>query len=62
MADRRTPSCDDCFFRRAELCAIAGNMPCPTFRRAHAGKLDPPRQPTLVARPVQAEQRAYAAA
>jgi hypothetical protein len=43
------------------LCAIAGNTPCPTFRRAQAGKLDPPHQPTLVARPVQAE-RAYAAA
>jgi hypothetical protein len=62
MADRRTISCDDCFFRRAELCAIAGNSPCPTFRHAQAGKLDPPRQPTLVARPLQADQRAYAAA
>jgi hypothetical protein len=62
MADRRALSCDDCFFRRAELCAIAGNTPCPTFRRAQAGGLDPPRQPTLVARPVQTAQRAYAAA
>lgn len=25
-------SCDACFFRQAELCAIPGNTPCPTFR------------------------------
>jgi hypothetical protein len=25
-------TCDDCFFRRADLCAIPGNTPCPTFR------------------------------
>ena len=29
-----TYTCDDCFFRRAELCAIPGNTPCPTFRLA----------------------------
>ncbi len=29
-----TYTCDDCFFRRAELCAIPGNSPCPTFRLA----------------------------
>ena len=44
-------TCDDCFFRRAELCAIPGNTPCPTFRAVKAGKPAPPRQATLVARP-----------
>jgi hypothetical protein len=41
-------TCNDCFFRRAELCALVGNTPCPTFRRAKA--LTPPRQPSLVPR------------
>ena len=34
--ERRKVACDDCFFRRADLCAIAGNIPCPTFRLAGA--------------------------
>jgi hypothetical protein len=29
-----TPTCDDCFFRRELLCALAGNTICPTFRAA----------------------------
>jgi hypothetical protein len=45
-------SCADCYFRRAGLCALAGNRPCPTFRAAEAGKLEPPRQPRLVLRPL----------
>ena len=32
--DAMTYTCDDCFFRRADLCAIPGNSPCPTFRLA----------------------------
>ena len=28
----RGVTCDDCFFRQAELCALAGNKVCPTFR------------------------------
>ena len=24
--------CDDCYFRRAELCALRLDEPCPTFR------------------------------
>jgi hypothetical protein len=43
-------TCDDCYFRRAGLCALAGNVPCPTFRTATAGSLTPPRQPRLVPR------------
>lgn len=53
MAKRRAQiSCDDCYFRRQELCAIPGNVVCPTFRAASAGSLSPPRQPLLVPRPL----------
>ena len=41
-------TCSDCFFRRSDLCALAGNSPCPTFRQAKA--LAPPKQPRLVPR------------
>ena len=43
-------ACDDCFFRRAELCAIPGNTPCPTFRPL-GGALELPKA-------VQKERRA----
>lgn len=52
-ATKRTElTCDDCYFRREGLCALTGNVPCPTFRTASAGSLTPPRQPTLVPRPL----------
>lgn len=44
-------TCDDCYFRQNGLCALPGNVPCPTFRAASAGALSPPRQPPLVPRP-----------
>jgi len=45
-------SCKDCYFRREGLCALAGEIPCPTFRAVTAGgQLLPPRQPRLVVRP-----------
>jgi hypothetical protein len=50
-------TCNDCYFRRAGLCALAAETTCPTFRMASRGTLAPPRQPQLV--PVAA---AYAAA
>jgi hypothetical protein len=50
MANRTEASCSDCYFRRAGLCALAGDTPCPTFRLAKAGALEPPRQPQLVPR------------
>lgn len=50
MSKRSESSCSDCYFRRAGLCALAGDTPCPTFRRASAGVLTPPLQPRLVAR------------
>ena len=53
-------TCDQCFFRRADLCALPGNTPCPTFRAVKAGKVAPPNQPTLVAKPVMV-RRVYAA-
>jgi hypothetical protein len=58
------PTCQDCYFRRQGLCALALERPCPTFRAA-GGRLEPPRHPTLVARPSQglvAHGPAYAAA
>jgi hypothetical protein len=34
VTEMRQATCEDCFFRRAELCALAGNTVCPTFRPA----------------------------
>lgn len=45
-------TCDDCYFKREGLCALALATPCPTFRAVTRGALAPPRQPRLVARPV----------
>jgi hypothetical protein len=41
-------TCADCYFRRAGLCAIAAERPCPTFRAHTRGAIAPPRQPPLV--------------
>lgn len=54
MSKRSEASCTECYFRRAGLCALAGDTPCPTFRRATAGVLNPPPQPRLVPRAGQA--------
>jgi hypothetical protein len=43
-------SCEDCYFRRAALCALQLDEPCPTFRHHTRGELAPPRQPRLVPR------------
>ena len=51
MAKTPNASCNDCYFRRAGLCALLGDTPCPTFRAHTRGTLTPPRQPQLVARP-----------
>ena len=50
MSERAEGTCEDCYFRRAGLCALSGESPCPTFRAAAAGTLEPPAQPQLVAR------------
>lgn len=43
-------SCADCYFRRAGLCALPGNVPCPTFRPYRREGLMPPQQARLVMR------------
>jgi hypothetical protein len=49
MSKRVKATCDDCYFRRAGLCALSPETPCPTFRAAGRA-LAPPPQPRLVAR------------
>lgn len=51
MSKLANVSCDDCYFRRAGLCALPGDTPCPTFRLARRDTLVPPKQPMLVPRP-----------
>lgn len=58
---RNDLTCDDCFFRRSGLCALPGNVPCPTFRMAANGSLTPPLQPRLVPRPVETVPVGHAA-
>ena len=62
MTTRPEITCDDCFFRRAELCAIPGNKPCPTFRACKGAELAPPPQPRLIPRPQPVLQTAGVAA
>jgi len=50
MAKKRPITCDDCYFRQGGLCALTGNVPCPTFRATTRGALAPPPQPRLVPR------------
>lgn len=50
MGKRTIATCEDCYFRREGLCAIPGNVPCPTFRDATIGRLRPPTQPQLIIR------------
>jgi hypothetical protein len=45
----KSPTCQDCYFRRNGLCALNPERPCPTFRAA-GRTLEPPRQPQLVPR------------
>ena len=48
----RGVTCEDCYFRRAGLCALLADAPCPTFRLHSRGSLVPPQQPRLVPRPL----------
>jgi hypothetical protein len=52
MSKRTDVTCENCYFRRAALCALPGDNPCPTFRAVSRGSLTPPRQPRLVPRPL----------
>ena len=49
MSKKTSPTCDECYFRAAGLCALAGQTVCPTFREARR-TLVPPQQPRLVPR------------
>jgi hypothetical protein len=50
MSKRSKPTCSDCYFGRAGLCALAGDTICPTFRAVKKGTLVAPAQPQLVPR------------
>ena len=50
MSKKHRTTCNDCYFRRAGLCALPGEEVCPTFRLNRTGSLEPPRQPPLVPR------------
>jgi hypothetical protein len=50
MRKQASTTCTECYFRQAGLCALPGEVPCPTFRLAARGSLTPPRQPRLVPR------------
>ena len=50
MSKRSKATCDDCYFRRAGLCAHSPETPCPTFGAETRGALMRPRQPQLVPR------------
>ncbi len=47
--NKKPLTCQDCYFRRNGLCALATERPCPTFRAA-GRTLSPPPQPRLVPR------------
>jgi hypothetical protein len=52
MSKRSKATCEDCYFRRAGLCALSPDSPCPTFRADMRGRPAPPKQPQLVPRPL----------
>ena len=47
---QKSPTCDDCFFRRHDLCALNLDEPCSTFRPNRPEGLVPLRQPVLLVR------------
>ena len=48
MSKLTEATCSDCYFRRAGLCALPGETPCPTFRAFAKGVMVTPKQPQLV--------------
>jgi len=59
-ATGRKVSCDDCFFRRNTLCALALDEPCATFRPDRPEGLRPPRQLRFTFREQRRTRAAYA--
>jgi hypothetical protein len=53
-------SCDQCFFGRNGLCALALDEPCATFRPDHPEGLRPPSQLRFVFRQERRRQAAWA--
>ena len=53
-------SCEDCFFHRKNLCAVADSGPCATFRPARPEGLRPPKQMRFVFRHERKLQVAWA--
>ena len=53
-------SCEECFFRRNMLCALALDEPCATFRPDHPEGLRPPQQLRFVFRQERRRQSAWA--
>jgi hypothetical protein len=53
-------SCENCFFHKNQLCAVASPGPCATFRPAHPGGLRPPSQLRFVFRHERRLQVAWA--
>ena len=62
MSKGRSPkvSCEQCFFRRNMLCALALEEPCATFRPDSPEGLRPPRQMRFVFRQERRTQAAWA--
>ena len=56
----KTVSCEDCFFRKNMLCALALDEPCPTFRPDNPEGLRPPQQLRFVFRQERRRQAAWA--
>lgn len=60
MARTKKITCDDCFFRRNMLCALAEQEPCTTFRPDHPEGLRPPDQMRFVFRQERRTQSTWA--
>ena len=54
------PRCEDCFFKRNTLCALALDEACPTFRPDGPDGLRPPTQLHFVFRQERRRQAAWA--
>jgi hypothetical protein len=45
---KRPRTCDDCYFRRNDLCALLTSRPCPTFRDVRGERMVPKQQAALI--------------
>jgi len=60
MGKARKVTCEDCYFGRNMLCALALDEPCATFRPDHPDGLRPPSQLRFVFRQERLRQQAWA--